>query len=290
MLYRGLMRKTLYIFFIVFLQFQLLADYAFAEVITQSTTKLLPRFEQQFAKLKENDLVIFDLDNTVFRESQMLGTDEWYDYILHKMEAEENLSGKAARAKLEPLNNSIKNASNMKLMEEELPLLIRELQKRKVYVLALTSRHPNLSAITVRKLKELGIDFSKHSLPVDKVEGFSLAKYNHGFLFHGGIAFSDGAPKGMVLKDLLEYMDMRPGKVIAMDDRIHHIHTLSEALIEMKIHGIVIHYLKSREEDFLPQIADIQLQHFVKTGLILSDEKATSKLASCDHFFLANGN
>lgn len=257
--------------------------YASPPVVIQSTTQILPRFEKRFKELKSKDLVVFDLDNTLFRETQMLGTDEWYSHILHEMQTTKGVSAKAASNELEPLNKAIKAASSMRLMEESLPDLIRDLQRRNVYVLGLTARHPNLSIVTVQKLEELGINFSVHSLPEENLSGFSLKKLNHEFLFYNGIAFTDGAPKGLVLKELLMHSKIRPTKVIALDDRIHHVHTLTEALLEMKIQGHVIHYLKSLEQEFNPEIANYQFEQFKEKGIIISDQKAKEALGVCDN-------
>ncbi|NJL25623.1 MAG: DUF2608 domain-containing protein [Calothrix sp. SM1_5_4] len=132
-----------------------------------------------------------------------------------------------------------------------------------------------------RDLVALGIDFERNSIPDSALRGFRLPQLSNAFLWSGGVAYSDGSPKGLVLKGLLEKQNLRPSRVIAIDDRIHHVHSFVEALLEMKIGGRVIHYLKALEEPpFDPRIADIQLEAFVKWGILLNDDQAHELLVS----------
>jgi hypothetical protein len=78
----------------------------------------------------------------------------------------------------------------------------------------------------------------------------------------------------MVLSALLERTGVEPGEVVALDDRIHHVHSFVEALLTLKIKGRVIHYLKALEEPFNAEVAEIQLSHFKRKREFLSDEEA----------------
>ncbi len=247
-------------------------------VVIHAITRLIPRFQPRFAELRSGDLLILDLDNTVFREQQLLGTDEWYEHALNQL-TQKGMSRKQASQHLGPVNKAIKSVSKMRLMEEGLPEVLRELQSRRIHVLGLTSRHPQLSETTILHLKELGIDFHVSGFP--EVSAQSVPGLHNAFLFTNGIAFTDGAPKGMVLRFLLDEAKVRPQQVIAVDDRIHHIHSFVESLLDMGIGGHVVHYLKVREEPmFAPAIADLQHSVFNASGHLLSDEQA-QKLLEC---------
>lgn len=244
------------------------APVASNEVTIQSVTRLLPRAEPD--ELRAGDLLVLDLDNTVFREVQWLGTDDWY-MRAHAAVTALGYDAKSASDHLESLNRAIKNASEMRLMEPEMPKWISNLQDRGVVVLGLTARNPGLARITLDRLRGLGIDFGRRAL-LPSFAGRHLAVAN-------GVAFTDGAHKGRVLGALLERARFRPGRVLAVDDRIHHVHSLVEVLLEAGIPGQVIHYLRAEEEDYDERAAAHQQHYFEVTGHVLTDEEARRQCA-----------
>lgn len=262
------------------------ADFNTPSVTIHAVTELLPHFQNKFDQLQSGDMLLLDLDNTVFREKQLLGTDEWYDYAIHELLRKYNISRREASAQLESLNLSIKENSEMRLMENRLPDLILHLQQRGVYVLGLTARHPNLTKTTLRHLATLGIDFGRSQFP--SIRERHVPGLENDFRFSGGIAFTDGSPKGKILKFLVEQIDKKPQMIMAVDDRIHHIHTLVENMLELEIGGHVIHYLKVREEPaFDPEIARVQQQVFEQTGQLLTDQEAVQR-KSCNSLLETN--
>ncbi len=249
-------------------------------VITQAITKLIPRLNHAFSELEKGDLLVLDLDNTVFREVQMLGTDEWHAHAVHKIVARGGLGKKEAMDRLERVNGRIKAESAMKLMEPGLPALIADLQAKGVLVIGLTARHPNLAGTTIMHLNQLGISFQRSRFPEAKLLGdYRIPGLDHAFLWSSGVAFTDGSPKGTVLKALIERSGITPKRFIAIDDRIHHVHNFVEALLDLKIEGRVVHYLRVREEpEFDPAVADLQFRVFRRLGYLLSDDEARARL------------
>lgn len=259
-------------------------------VVIQSVTKLFPRLVNEFDELEAGDFLILDLDNTVFREVQMLGTDEWWAHSVkqrmglgeHKRDAENSLA---------MINQEIKKKTKMALMEPELPEMIAKLQRRRVRVIGITARHPNLAALTHMQLRKLAVDFSRTEFPGHMMTGYKLPELHNAFLFSGNIAFTDGSPKGLVLKYILRRVNLHPGRVVAIDDRIHHVHTFVETLLELGIPGYVIHYLRFREfEEFNPQVADLQFEIFKREGRLVSDDEARAQLSSCPQLLAAAGS
>ncbi len=247
-------------------------------VITQAMTKILPRLEHALEDFGPGDLAVFDLDNTVFRETQTLGTDEWYSHMLHRLQ-QKGMDRMRAADVLEPVNLRIKTQSQMRLLEAGLPAFIKQLQDRGVYVIGLTARHPNLADATIHHLQQLTIHFENSNFPAEALAGHKIAGLPNRFLWQGGVAFTDGSPKGLVLRDLIQKTGIMPQQVFAIDDRIQHVHTMVEALLEMRIAGRVIHYLRVLEElTFNPKIADLQYRAFKRLGRIISDAEAEAHL------------
>lgn len=266
-----------FLFLSFFASAEMTPPFAPIEVPILSVTRLLPRADCR--ELKRGDLLVLDLDNTVFREAQLLGTDDWY-MRAHAAVTALGYPPKEASDHLEPLNYAIKNASQMRLMEEGLPHWIARLQACGVTVMGLTARHPGLAELTLRQLRELGIDFGRSRLRGEfdnfKVPGFT----ERAFRYASGVAFTDGAHKGRVMQAMLARAAWRPGRVLAVDDRIHHVHSFVEVLLEEGIPGQVIHYLKSEEEDYDEDAAAFQQRYFEATGLLLTDEQARAHCAT----------
>lgn len=246
-----------------------------------SISKLFPRFQHKFDLLERGDLIVLDLDNTVFREDHQLGTDEWYSHRLNQLTGK-GLSRRSAQDELKPLNFRIKSAARMRLLEKSMPEVISRMQARGVRVIGLTARHPELANLTIKQLKELGIDFGLSNFPHKNLENFHPPHMTNDFSWLSGVAFTDGSPKGMALQAILEHTSLRPLRAIAIDDRIYHVHTLTEAFLELKINASVVHYTHVMEESFNADIADHQLKEFEISGTIPSDEEAFHQLSICE--------
>lgn len=249
------------------------------DVLIQSKTRLLP---WEFpGELQPGDLLALDLDNTVFREDQLLGTDDWYAFTEHMLR-KSGLSFDEAEARLHPLNFKIKSATRMRLMEPGIPAWIRELQNtrnekgEKINVIGITARHPDFADLTIRQLKELGIQFAPQVFTSENMRDLHVPdSVKPRPFFRDGVTFVRNERKGYVLRAMLKLANYRPKKVIAVDDRIHHVHSFVEALTEERIPGHVVHYLKAQEEPpFEPKIVEIQTRYFEATGHLLTDERA----------------
>jgi hypothetical protein len=242
-------------------------------VVVQSVTRILPR--ENADELKAGDLLVLDLDNTTFREAQELGTDDWYSHAEHLL-LQSGLTEDQAEAALHPLNVKIKSATEMKLMEDGFPGWIRSLQAKGVVVLGLTARNPELEDVTLRQLRSLGIHFQPGVFNGENMRGLQVPDSDKAQpRYKDGVMFVRQQSKGKVLRAMLDRAGFRPGRVLAIDDRIKHVNSLAEALIELQIDGTVIHYLRSQEiPPFDPQVADFQARYFEATGHLISDEHA----------------
>lgn len=263
------------------------AKFDHPDLILESVTKLSAEYDRLTRDFSPGDIVVFDLDNTVFREVQMLGTDEWYSHQLHILR--KGRSRAEAVKRMEPLNVAIKSATEMKLMEPEIPDLIHRLQSRGVIVIGLTARHPSLADSTLGQLHKFGIDFSKSAWPEHELKNFAVHELPNSLSYRGGIAFTDGATKGVVLRHLLLQTSTRPARIAAIDDRIHHMESYVETIQEFDASGRLIHYLKALEEEpFDPGVAAVQELVFEKLGLLLSDDKARKLVSQRENWKTKN--
>lgn len=263
------------------------AKFDHPDLILESVTKLSAEYDRLTRDFSPGDIVVFDLDNTVFREVQMLGTDEWYSHQLHQFRKGRTRS--EAVKLMEPLNVAIKSVTDMKLMEPEIPSLIQRLQSRGIIVIGLTARHPRLAESTLGQLHKFGIDFSKSAWPEHALKDLEIRELPNSLSYRGGIAFTDGATKGIVLRHLLVRTKSRPSRIAAIDDRIHHMESYVETIQEFNASGRLIHYLKALEEEpFDPLVATVQELVFEKLGLLLSDEKARDLVSQRENWDTKN--
>lgn len=246
----------------------------YPDVRIERITRYVPEMIHLTREFQAGDVVVFDLDNTVFREVQDLGTDEWFSYILHEMTTA-GLTRDEIMQTLTPLNGAIKYKTRMRLMENEVTEFIDGLQKRGVITLALTARHPSYADSTVRHLAGFNIDFRRSSFAAETLANFTVPRSPRKFRYMNGVMFCGGAKKGLVLKHILLQSGHIPRRLAAIDDRIDHIESYVETTQDLGFQGVLIHYLRILEETpFEPEIARVQLMVFNKLGLILSNERA----------------
>ncbi|MBH2006780.1 MAG: DUF2608 domain-containing protein [Myxococcaceae bacterium] len=144
-------------------------------------------------------LVLFDLDNTLFESTDMVGHANWFNDMLKKYPDRQDEILKRSWGAID--------RTDVRLIEEIAPKVIANLQKRGVSVMALTSRNLILLDATLRQVKSVGIDFSKTS-------HFEDSAY-----YHEGILFAhNNYPKGQALLNYLKDISFKPKRIILVDD------------------------------------------------------------------------
>lgn len=109
--------------------------------------------------LHERKLVVFDLDDTVFMSTKLLGSPTWYYNMI-------NVLRKGGAAKYEAYNvvgkidKIVQDKIDVEVVEQTTINAIRMWQRLGSTVVGLTSRPQALSPITKRQLQQIGLDFS----------------------------------------------------------------------------------------------------------------------------------
>ncbi len=171
---------------------------------------------------RTSTLLIFDVDNTIFRAAQMIGTDEWFRDSI-KAAYEKNPKNRfLAKQRVIELWHAIQCITPIVPIEEEKTAATIKTAQDKVTVIALTTRSHQISATTILQLASLGIDFS-----------FSSPKYDHLWvpnareaLFVHGVLFTSAYNKGIALEELLKTLDYHPKKIVFLNDKLDHIEEL----------------------------------------------------------------
>ena len=240
----------------------MISSITFAEIIETDS------IYEAIGNAKPGDLVLLDLDNTVFQLKHMAGTDQWFEHFLKEARNFTDLAS-LAHETTRSIFIEIHNLTNVHPVEEETPSLIYELQKNNVLAIALTARPLRYLNMTLRQLKELDIDFTRSPIPDVPNQLSDLA------MFHEGVIFTGGSHKGEALTYFLDFARMRPDRVIMVDDKAKNLDDIGYSMNQRKIPTELWRYNRTDAdiESFDPHIAKIQVDH-LHTGRVISDHEA----------------
>jgi len=231
--------------------------------------KELPSFAELEQYIHNETLVVFDLDNTLIRPKQMLGSDEWFWYYLNKKTDEYNDKQRALKEVL-PLWQDIQASSSMQCLEPCTKHVVEALQKKGIPVMVLTTREYDFANVSVQQLCSLELDFSKTA----PVKGFVKLHKIPIVQYEDGILFADNHHKGEALLHFLQQHSLQPKRVIFIDDK----HTRVEepnVLESIGIEYLGLRYTAADKyvREFDPKVTEEQFQSFIK------QEKIGSKAA-----------
>lgn len=215
-------------------------------------------------------LVCFDLDNTLIRTEQMLGSDQWWDDLIYGFVAagmpERDAVRKAFEAWL-PLQKQ----SRFIAVQSDGPAIVRAMQDKKIMVMGLTARPLLLASLTMTQLASINIDLHlspPFSAPLSMKLANDTAHYENGILFVG-----ERSSKGEALKAFLERTGLKPDKIVFADDKQHHITVMEQVFGTGPIKYIGFRYgaADAWVKAYDRGIVEIQRKYL---GRILSDEAA----------------
>ncbi len=246
------------------------------------------QIESTLESLDSNALVVIDVDEVMLTDQDLIlkpmGDPLKFQifneyYIAAKSEREEEEVSKTLSLSL--------LLSQKTLLEEDLPQMITSLQKRKIKVIALTSCPTksfgvieNLEKWRLNHMREFGIHLER-SFPCLKrflIEG--LASQNIPMpIFNRGVLFTEGFSKADVLASFLKKVEMKPSRVVFIDDLSRNLQQMDTKLIQMKIPHSGFQYQGQQTE--LPpneKLARFQFEYLFKYKKWLSDEEAKALL------------
>lgn len=216
----------------------------------------------------EQTLIIFDIDNTIMRPSQQLGSDQWFNHrkIVHlNTGLTKNEALEIALAEW----MAVQSITHMQLAEEQTQEIIANLQREGFSVMGLTTRGLGLSTTTIRQLKTLDVDLTA-TAPAQKDIFFDNKQ---GTLFRQGILFTAGSDKGTALQKFLELAGFKPEAILFINDKASHLTPIERYCKEVDIpfKGLRYGYVDEWVNSFRKEPAAIQWLTF---GQILCDDDA----------------
>ena len=253
--------------------FVLLSALFFQNAKAQNSIREITSFQQVNPVLRQEAVVVLDLDNTTMEPVQTLGSDQAFSYWVQKLKSH-GLSDEQAVAESLKAMTPIQPYSEVKAVEGFVPQWIQNLQQRRVVVFALTARPSAWAAGTLGQLKSLNVDFSRTApFPQSTNQGVS---FKYGTYQRGIIFLNPGAPKGEALLEFLNSARLSQRPIIFVDDKIRNVQSVAQSLDQAGLRHIEFRYgaADPRVRAFNPQVLEVQFKYFRQRHIFLSDLEA----------------
>lgn len=241
----------------------LLATQAFAKIEEIKSYR-----DFNLSQLDSQTLVIFDIDNTLIRQEQMIGTHQWGDYM--KARAIKNGASVEDAGKLQhQVFGEVQDKLNVVPVEKYVLSMLKYLKDHKIPNFALTARAPVLKSISLEQIKILQHSF-KESFPA-QINPAALGEH-----LTDGVIFSGEVPKGELLKRIIENSKVKPKKIVFFDDRRYNLDSIEQSFQGSNIELMSLRYgaADAVVQSFNPIIADLEYSLFKETHLLISDAEA----------------
>lgn len=205
----------------------------------------------------EKVLIVCDIDNTLLRATQHLGSVAWGDHTIAELVAK-GISSEDAEEIENILWKTVQPLVKVQNVDPETPLILESIQNKGFLIFGLTARCPNEADYTIKQLLSVGINLGKLK-PQYTFE--CLSKEVKRPLYTQGILF--GTPfnkKSQILFKFLDENKVFPECIIFIDDKLSHVEDLSKACHERNISFFGIRFSGADEhvKAFNHEIADLQ--------------------------------
>jgi len=234
----------------------------------------IERFAEILPSIHAHTLLVLDIDDTLTKTPQVLGTRAWQKYWVNKTMNEEGCSLKEAFYASLPLFHQILCHTRVIPTEKTIPWILSDLQKKNVFVLGLTARPSELAYFTLENLRSIGIQLN----PPFSIQSPYDLSMDYSARYIGGIVFATGSnSKGEALFTLCERIDYQPTHIVFVDDVERNIQDVERACKERGVPYDGFLYLPTQDsfDVHAIEISEKQLQCFEG---ILSDEDAEKLL------------
>jgi hypothetical protein len=197
---------------------------------------------------KGKNLVVFDIDNTLIATSSDIGSDQWFEWQTQLI-ATNNPQYRISSTieELIILNTKIKSLATERLTQEDLPSIIQALRIKRIPVILLTSRGPELRDVTEAALKNNGLWMSDLSFSIGMINRFTPPGAKNETSFMNGIFMTAGMHKGEALKYILQYTSKKFENIVFVDDHERHTNRVFETFSVQAVPDITT-YRYGRED------------------------------------------
>jgi hypothetical protein len=226
--------------------------------------------------LPPNSLVAFDLDNMTMEPLQTIGSDQWFEAMIHNLTQKYDNNMQLVYDELVPLYNHVHTHTAVKAVEPHTPLFIHKLHA-KHKVVALTNRGKEIAIATHKQLASIDVNFNHYHAHKDREIDFSHV--GSATQFVNGIIFAGGKNKGDCLKAFMHAMGYNSDNtphILFLDDKQHNLERVRNACLELgiKFTGVRYGHLDEKIKQVDLEIAHVQHKHHPILGRFLTDDEA----------------
>jgi hypothetical protein len=228
----------------------------------------------------QDTLVVFDVDEVLFSAvDQVLKQHQYFS---------EKISTLAVQDDLYELCGLIYMQRQVKPVDDRFVAAIEALQKNGIRAIALTNCYTEkLGPIAsvkdwrINELKSHGYHFelSWEETSEKKFENIPTEEMGIFPIFKEGVLFTNNVSKGSVLDAFLKFTEIKPRKIIFIDDRLEYIESVDIVAKALSIPLIGIQYTAAAvsENDFCLQRAELQFEILAKERKWISDIEADER-------------
>lgn len=226
--------------------------------------------------LPEKVVIVCDIDNTVLRATQNLGSVAWGDHTISEL-INKGISKEDAEEIESILWKTVQPFVKVESVDPETPIILEGIQNKGFLVFGLTARCPAEADYTNQQLLSIGINFARLK---PQLTFESLSKETKQPLYTYGILF--GTPfnrKSQILFSFLDENKIFPKCIIFIDDKLSHIEDISKVCCDRNISFCGIRFSGADQyvKSFNHQVANIQ---WILFPSIVSDKQAEQILIS----------
>jgi hypothetical protein len=242
--------------------------------ISAAEVRELPTMAQAVATADRHTLVIFDLDNTVLEAKQMLGSDQFFGYLM-ELAKKRGLDENAAKEWSLSKAGYVQPRTGVQAVEAITPALIQSLQKRGIFVMALTARPAGWADSTLKQVASLGVDFRATAPRLISAPMESAGHFVNGVFF-----LTKKSNKGAAMLEILKQTSTSVNRVLFIDDKTSNIESVEKALAQTSIAHLSIRYsaADAKVANFRADIAQCEWQEYFAGHGFITDAQAAGAL------------
>lgn len=170
----------------------------------------------------KNVLIVFDIDNTLLKSKQSLGSDQWFEWEADAIKQASPSANFKTFDELLKAQADFFQLSSMSLAENFVPEIVSNLKKNGHPIILLTSRSPDLRNVTERELERNNLWFSDSSIMNGIPHSFMELPFKNKVSFMNGIFMTTGHHKGEALHYLLMKAHKNFKAIVFVDDHERH--------------------------------------------------------------------
>ncbi|MDR0632154.1 MAG: DUF2608 domain-containing protein [Holosporaceae bacterium] len=245
-------------------------------IVTAGTIDVL---EHELKNANRDILVVFDCNGVLTANSDQIMNN--CHRKIFKTLFQKHISDKSGMVEF---LSCMVSATPDRPVNERMPTIIDDLQRRNVKVVVLTGLGANpFGKIKDPKkwrsdtLNDLGYHFENSWMSLGEKIFDDQSVYFKGIILCGGNA------KSQCLKNFIEYANIKPKKIMFIDDSLKNLSDVSDFCRSRDISFVGINYLEAdhlnSKRPFSEKRAEFQFKTFEENGVWLSDDEAEEKMS-----------